>query len=286
MIPVSPGYQPANQETENPSQGGDYVPLNSQTREAAVFQPEGHLTHQLPPQVYPQAWNPPPHSLGQALPRPSQLREPTAVDRHENSAKTGCAGCCTSSPPRDQRGAHGESVQVNLTFYIQGCFGPSPPFNGYDMKNIPYQLYNAGVSDSEWLKRVGMLQQVNNMRLGCCNVSCCLDIFLVIFCACKYACKRCAAHIRVWNDALLKWQNDFNNEVLLRQGCFIKTRSNCWVTYNEKGEKQRHIDRWIAIALTPEQSVILRNEPHLTGDIEAGCCGGVNEHECCVHPNG
>lgn len=218
-------------------------------------------------------------------PRPNLCREPRKAPEHE--LKTGCCGPCSSKPPRDQRGQSGETVRVNVDYSIQGCCGQSPPFIPYDMENIPYQLYNAGVTDQEWTEFVKRLVQVNSMRKGACRIQCLLRCLSLIFLPCLIpsACQSCAREIAAWDKELRKWQDDFNNEVLIRQGCFVKTKSNCWVTYNQKGEKQRHIDRWIAFALTPAESELLKYEPHITGDIEKGCCGGVNEETCCIHPN-
>ena len=55
---------------------------------------------------------------------------------------------------------------------------------------------------------------------------------------------------------------------------FVKTRGYCWVTYNEKGERQRHFVNWIEFAFTPADSELLRSEPHLTGSIESCECLG------------
>ncbi len=63
---------------------------------------------------------------------------------------------------------------------------------------------------------------------------------------------------------------------------FINTKSHCIAVYTDKG-KQRHFHRWIAIALTPDESEKLKSEPFLSGDIEdATCCGGVNERDLCM----
>ena len=63
-----------------------------------------------------------------------------------------------------------------------------------------------------------------------------------------------------------------------------RLQSHCDVHYDKNG-KHRHIERWLAIALTPEESNKLFLEPHLTGDIEdTQCCGGVDEHMLCMHP--
>ena len=130
---------------------------------------------------------------------------------------------------------------MNINFTVTGCCGPALPFDPYDMQNIPYQLYNAGVTDEEWAEHVKRLVKVNNMRqAGCsfqCLLNCCLPMILP--CLCPYFCQKCAKEVYAWDAELRKWQENFNNEVLFRQGCFVKTKSNCWVTYNEKGEKQR-----------------------------------------------
>ena len=71
------------------------------------------------------------------------------------------------------------------------------------------------------------------------------------------------------------------------KGSFCKTQSLCWVTRGSEGEKQRHFHRWLAVAITPAAIAQLKSEPHLMGDIEeCTCCGGINEHECCMHPRG
>ena len=75
-------------------------------------------------------------------------------------------------------------------------------------------------------------------------------------------------------------------QVLEPKGAFCKTQSLCWVTHGPKGEKQRHFERWLAVAVSQEGIQQLKSEPHLFGDIESGCCGGVNEHDCCIHPSG
>ncbi|CAD7947414.1 unnamed protein product [Amoebophrya sp. A120] len=64
---------------------------------------------------------------------------------------------------------------------------------------------------------------------------------------------------------------------------------HCWVTITYDGDgrpqKNRHFRRWIALALTPEQSALLAGEPHISGDVEVDlCCGGVNELALSMHP--
>ena len=81
------------------------------------------------------------------------------------------------------------------------------------------------------------------------------------------------------------WQANFTSE-LQQAGLpmMVKTRSHCHVTYTDKG-RQRHIERWITISLTAEESQRLQHEPHLSGDVQnMTCCNGVDEHELCIHP--
>ncbi len=64
----------------------------------------------------------------------------------------------------------------------------------------------------------------------------------------------------------------------------MKTQSYCFVTRGGRGEKHRHISRWISFALTPEHVELLRQEPTIFGDIESGCCGGPDERTLTIHP--
>jgi hypothetical protein len=69
----------------------------------------------------------------------------------------------------------------------------------------------------------------------------------------------------------------------------VKSQSRCDAIYVSDGNgsvrKERHIERWFAFALTPEEAAKLKNEPHVVGDIEnCSCCGGTNEYELCMHP--
>ena len=86
--------------------------------------------------------------------------------------------------------------------------------------------------------------------------------------------------------ALRDWQARFNTQVLAASGIFVKTQSICTVTYNDKGQKQRHIERWLAFALTETESIKLQGEPHVVGDVSDGKhCGtqGVDETQLCMH---
>ena len=97
-------------------------------------------------------------------------------------------------------------------------------------------------------------------------------------------CKEWAKEVYAWDKELREWQEAFNREVLLSKGVFMKSQSYCFVTRGEKGEKHRHISRWLSFALTPEHIALLREEPSIFGDVEGGCWGGPDESRCAIHP--
>ena len=87
-------------------------------------------------------------------------------------------------------------------------------------------------------------------------------------------------------DVLLRqWQTELNSKFEKRNiKLFVKTRSKCFVTYNDKGQRQRHVTFWLAFATTEAEMDVLKNEPHLEGVIDnTSCCGGVDEHTLCWH---
>lgn len=88
-------------------------------------------------------------------------------------------------------------------------------------------------------------------------------------------------------DKLLReWQATVN-KALARLGdsnLYIKTQSLCVITHTHDGKRQRHVYRWISVALTADEVVKLSSEPHLSGNTDnCACCGGVDENELCWH---
>ena len=79
------------------------------------------------------------------------------------------------------------------------------------------------------------------MRTGCCRYTVAVLMMCPFFLSCF--CKNDNTFIKTWDDSLREWQNNFNSECLEPLGMYVKTQSNCWVTYNDKGEKQRHFER-------------------------------------------
>ncbi|CAD7947428.1 unnamed protein product [Amoebophrya sp. A120] len=114
-------------------------------------------------------------------------------------------------------------------------------------------------------------------------------LLLVLTCGlCCQSCKIKNKRVKAWDQDLRKWQLEFN-KAISPFGLFVKTQTHCWVTISYDGDgrpqKNRHFRRWIALALTPEQSALLAGEPHISGDVEVDlCCGGVNELALSMHP--
>ena len=64
----------------------------------------------------------------------------------------------------------------------------------------------------------------------------------------------------------------------------VKTQSMCFHTSDGRGNRQRHVVRWIAISLSVEDQARLAAEPHLFGNFSnCKCFGGVDETDLCMH---
>ena len=155
--------------------------------------------------------------------------------------------------------------------------------------NTPSELEPLGVTEREWADAVERLRKdVNSLRPGFYTAPCCLYTMLSIFTLClicPWMCAKQKKNIMAWDTAFRAWQAWFNETVLVPKGGFCKSQSLCYVTYGNNGEKQRHFVRWLAVAFQPEAANVLKSQPHLLGDVDnRGCCNGVNESECCMHP--
>lgn len=190
-------------------------------------------------------------------------------------------GCCRQAPAKfvvEQES--GTIVRINLIISVRGCCKNEGSGLNDD---APEALFESGLSPLEFSKWMLKLEQLSSLRNTICQDVCACFGYALLPCLWFSCCKRTAANVRKWNTALMDWQSEFSSTVLKPLGMYCKTQSRCDVTYDKNG-KHRYIERWVAFALTPEESERLKLEPHLQGDIETGCCGGVNEMELCVHP--
>eukprot|EP01041_Mallomonas_annulata_P005866 gene5866-11846_t len=181
-------------------------------------------------------------------------------------------GCCRQAPRKIIHDPDGKVLRINLLYNHVGCCFRSEA--GID-DDIPNELLQNGLTQfdvQEWIYE--KLKACSATRAPCFLTCICLPV-------------RCCGGLRreiLESDAMLRqWQKDFNSSVLMHKGMFVKTQSRCDVTYDKNG-KHRHIERWISFAMTPEEIEILKNEPHLIGDIEHGCCGLPPEEDLCLHP--
>ena len=216
-------------------------------------------------------------------------------------APPGCCLCCKcgrNMPARYKEDRDNDTiVRLNIPVYGLGCCSSDMLAKG-DMENTPYLLANMGLSDEEWQRRIKALQKIkdNSGFVGDCwgitkkIIFGALFFFILPFWLPGF-CKRRVERLDRWDEAMRKWQNDWNVEGLERLGIFVKTQSNCWVTYGGKGEKHRHYERWLAFSLTPNEKILLENEVHMMGDVEnwENCCPqcgcqGPNENKLCWHP--
>jgi len=190
-------------------------------------------------------------------------------------------GCCRQIPSKIICDSDKTVIRVNLMFYPQRCFKRSEGI----VDHIPEELLMAGLTleeVDEWLIR--RLQRANSIRNPICMDLCSCFGATLLFCFIPCACKRNKSHLERWDKELREWQSDFNQQVLERKNMFIKTQSNCHVSYDKNG-KHRHTERWISIAVTQDEVERLKAEPHLQGDVENwSCCNGVDESSLCMHP--
>ena len=208
-------------------------------------------------------------------------------DKVVATTNTSCSCSSKPSPPRVDN-VDGVDQRIYVSFKVEGYCTGSYPLSEDDMQSIPVQLFNNGVTEEQWIDHVQRLCKVNKMRYGYCSLYCpgIVVAFTLPFCLPLF-CRRDAQFIKAWDDALRKWQDDFNYECLIPLGMFCKTQSNSWSSYGGNNEESRHFDRWIAFALTPENVVKLKMETHLRGSIDdcySRYCGAYPESKCCIHP--
>jgi hypothetical protein len=211
--------------------------------------------------------------------------------RCDRSSCCGQDGFCApyGSPVRVVYDDENRPVRLNIILKIQGfCSSTEDPFENNDMMQVPEQLNKMGLGIVSWMSEIDKLKEVCRLRDGSCKECVGYSSVFLLPCFIPVFCQAQKTSIMKWNEALRRWQREFNEKTLTKLGMFCKTQSYCTVTRGGKTGRSRHFARWLAVALTPEAIEQLRSEPHVDGDVDpcgaCNCCGCPEEADCCVHP--
>jgi hypothetical protein len=157
------------------------------------------------------------------------------------------------------------------------------------MQNVPSPLSLRGVSLKDWQFWVLRLKRnVNSKRIpiGFHFIVGVISLPFIILCLPCLSFYRqedkdgMDLMVRDYDSAFRNWQDEFNKEVLIKKGIFMKTKSYCSGTENNS----RVVNRLIVFALCPAEIEKLKNEAYLNGDIHQGDSGTtVYEGDLCMH---
>lgn len=182
------------------------------------------------------------------------------------------------APPRQMRDRTGAVGRLNLLYWRTSPTG----FSELDVRNVPPELLQRGVTEEMWRRWMAKLADVNKHTFtrSCYFTSLCATGFLC-FCLVN-GITTCT--LQAWNKRLLQWQQDVNQE-LEPLGILCKSQSECCESQS-RSPLVSSISRWISFALTPVAIKALRAEPHQRGKEEAGCvcCCEGDESHFCMHP--
>ena len=207
-------------------------------------------------------------------------------------------GAHALSPNLLQKNARGEVVRINILFIFSGTAkNLYEVVKPEDLETILPELQKMSLDRSviqRWFSEEKLREvqehtlQSKHWGAGGMLKECCLCLILpfcpCILCADRTPGKQRAMFERVkkWDDALRKWQADFNREVFEPRGLFLKTQSSCR-TFGDTVQKER----WFSIALNEDEVHKLKGEDHVLGLSEkVGCCvsSGLHETDFCCHP--
>ena len=179
---------------------------------------------------------------------------------------------------------NGSIIRLNLIFQIDTI----SPFPYSDMITVPDPLLKRGVTFDEWKKWTHALLKINQDRLS-------LSLLDKVFHKEPRSPRESNSKIDKWNTQLLSWQDDFNNQVLIGKGIFVKSKSYSWledgkecqVTTGEDGvattnvnyvKGKRFYDRRFIFSLNETEQELLMFDDHLGGVVY------MNECSYCMHP--
>lgn len=158
------------------------------------------------------------------------------------------------------------------------CCTRPPHFRGDKATHAPAELNARGVTHDVWQHWVDELEdRVANKFTG---DSCWLHfLWCIPPLLCMYGLGDCN-----YQTILHEWQADFNREVLEPLGMWAKTMS-AFATRRSMNKVVRVTYAWIAVAMTPEERLLLETEPHVWRYHGGSACfGGEPRYEeaCCT----
>jgi hypothetical protein len=114
--------------------------------------------------------------------------------------------------------------------------------------NIPPQLLNLGINQSDWLSFLSKLEHVNKSRQGTPII----DFFLVLLIITSPI---VVSHFLDYQKSLGQVIDEFNRTVLRPHNLFAKFQSN-----EMHGEHSSEVLSWLAISLTPQDAIDLERD--------------------------
>lgn len=217
------------------------------------------------------------------------------VQGKDAKAKPGCCkqgGCCSNTPMREMYDAEGNIIRINMSVAscrCCGCFHTGMVVSGLDpsdYEHLPIEIEGkTRLTLTDWqigIEQLATIQAQTQCTLGNCFKDCSMILCTFLIFPIPWICKNMTARTMARDAQLREWQDSLN-KTLLPHHLFIKTRSYCFITYDDNG-RQRHVSKWLALATTEAEIAALQAEPHLTGTIDnTESCGGVNENTLCWH---
>ena len=197
-------------------------------------------------------------------------------------------GAFSLTPPKIQKNEQGEVVRINLAYYCSGFKTVPKAVKDKDLEKVLPELEKMNLDRSVielWFsEKIGDVQQYGMTAYSneASFILTCLFPCVLIPKLFPASQRKEFERYKNWDDALRKWQADFNKEVLEPKGMFIKSQSK---TRAHGGDEQK--ERWFSIALNNEEATKLKAEEHILGAAyPIGVCvsSGMHEKDFCCHP--
>lgn len=168
---------------------------------------------------------------------------------------------------KEETDSNGNLIRLRLAYSIS-----MEPYAPDEMVKVPAALEKKGVTEEEWRKWRNILIGINKVRLGL-HKKLFSDILSQLNPFNWFEDKS----VSIWNKQLLRWQYEFNVQVLEPKGILCKTKSHSWSSqvpvYGENSDHvidmrtERQYRREIHFSLTNDDHKSLRLEPFLTGEV-------------------